>query len=380
MAGVVNLTSNAAISTDTGTLALNGGVSEGSHTLTVKGPGTTVIGAITGTSGGLTVNAASGLVDLTGSNTYGGTTTITNGTLELGNGGSGGSLSTSSTIVNNGNLTINRSNAVVQGTDFTATATSGNGSFTQAGTGTTTLSSANTYHGGTTVSSGGLIVGSNGTNGSATGSGALTLAAGTTLGGAGQINASSFALGGAGTNASVIVEKNGPTRHSQLTLTGTGANTITNTQLNFNISAVTAGQGNELSVGSSGIAFSNSTLALNVAGTGIISAYTPYVLIAGTGGNGTVAGSQYTGLTINNETIDGQNFAVITGGLNLTLAPSLANSWYGTNSFLFLNTSGGVDDIEVDVVPEPGTWAMILGGMAVLIFIQRRRVKNNRLG
>jgi autotransporter-associated beta strand protein len=69
LAGVVNLTSNAAISTDSGTLNLSGGVSEGAHTLTVKGAGETAIGAITGSTGGLTVNATGGLVDLTGSNT-----------------------------------------------------------------------------------------------------------------------------------------------------------------------------------------------------------------------------------------------------------------------------------------------------------------------
>ena len=65
-------------------------------------------------------------------------------------------------------------------------------------------------------------------------------------------------------------------------------------------------------------------------------------------------------------------------GGNLTLALSSgAASYYGANSYLFLyqnsTTNGGVDDIEVMVVPEPSTYAMILGGLAVLVFWQRRK-------
>jgi hypothetical protein len=30
---------------------------------------------------------------------------------------------------------------------------------------------------------------------------------------------------------------------------------------------------------------------------------------------------------------------------------------------------------DLEVVPEPGTWAMMLGGLALLVFIQRRRSK-----
>jgi len=209
----------------------------------------------------------------------------------------------------------------------------------------------------------------NNASGSATGSGALSVAAGATLGGTGFINSSSFNIGGTGSRANVIVG-NGADTTSGMTLTGSGANSIANTTLSFNISAVTVGQANTLSVGTSAIAFSgSSTLALNVSGMGVIPAYSPYVLIAGTGTN------QYTGLGLTSEVIDGQTFEVITG-LNLTFAPSLANTWYANNSFLFLNTAGGVDDIEVDVVPEPGTWAMMLGGLAALVFWQRRGKKS----
>jgi fibronectin-binding autotransporter adhesin len=87
-------------------------------------------------------------------NTYTGRTVISTGILQLGNGSTTGSLSTSSTILNNGTLTINRSNAVAQGTDFSAAPIVGTGAFIQAGAGTTTLNAANAFSGTTTVSSG----------------------------------------------------------------------------------------------------------------------------------------------------------------------------------------------------------------------------------
>jgi autotransporter-associated beta strand protein len=97
-----------------------------------------------------------GLVTLTNANTYTGATTISAGTLQLGAGGTTGSLDTTGAIVlaNSGNLTINRSNAVTQGTDFSGAAITGTGSFTQAGTGTTTLNALNTYSGPTTITAG----------------------------------------------------------------------------------------------------------------------------------------------------------------------------------------------------------------------------------
>jgi fibronectin-binding autotransporter adhesin len=241
---------------------------------------------------------------------------------------------------------------------------SGSRSLTVNGPGTTVLSGSNNYSGGTTVVSGQLLA--NNAGGSATGSGALVVNAGAALGGTGAIHASSFAIGGTGSPTTVTVG-NGTDTTSGLTLTGSGSNTITNTQLNFNISAATAGQGNTLSVGTSTITFGSTTLALNVTGTGIIPSYTPYVLIAGSGSN------QYGGLATNIEVINGTSYDVITGGLSLSFAPALANSWYAGHSFLYIDTTNGVDDIDVSVVPEPGTWALMLGGLAALLFWQRRK-------
>jgi autotransporter-associated beta strand protein len=108
------------------------------------------------TNGALTKTGA-GTLALSGANTYAGATLISAGNLQLGNGGTTGALSPSSTITNNGTLTFNRSNAMVQGTDFAA-GISGTGNVTQSGTGTTTLSGTNSYGGATTVNAGTLEV------------------------------------------------------------------------------------------------------------------------------------------------------------------------------------------------------------------------------
>jgi fibronectin-binding autotransporter adhesin len=98
----------------------------------------------------------SGTLILTAANTYSGLTFIsTSGALQIGNGGSTGSLGSGDVANNNGLLIFNRSD------DLTVSnVISGTGSLTQAGTGTTTLISTNTYTGTTTVSAGRLVLSS----------------------------------------------------------------------------------------------------------------------------------------------------------------------------------------------------------------------------
>nr|WP_269670611.1 autotransporter outer membrane beta-barrel domain-containing protein [Stenotrophomonas sp. SY1] len=90
---------------------------------------------------------------LTGSNSYTGGTTISGGTLQLGNGGTSGSVL--GDVTNNGALNFNRSDSTV----FLG-AISGSGSVRHIGSGTTTLVGANSYAGGTTFNDGVLQVSS----------------------------------------------------------------------------------------------------------------------------------------------------------------------------------------------------------------------------
>jgi autotransporter-associated beta strand protein len=117
----------------------------------------TVANAIYGA--GNVTKLGAGTLTITGQNSYTGNTTVSAGTLQIGAGGTSGSLA--SNIINNAQLTFNRSDAVTY-----AAAISGAGELTQAGSGTLILSGANTYTGTTTVSAGTLQIGAGGTSGS----------------------------------------------------------------------------------------------------------------------------------------------------------------------------------------------------------------------
>lgn len=192
-AGAVTLTAATRINSDLGTLTLPSTAAiSGSYPLTVGGDSNTKIESVIGTGSGTLTKDGAGVLTLTGSNTYTGGTTITAGTLQLGDGGTTGKLSTTSTIINDGILKLDRSNGIVQGTDFKG-GISGTGSVTitggTGGTGITTLDGGNTYQGGTTVSGGTLNL-THTTSGSATGTGLVTIASGATLTGTGVIGGS----------------------------------------------------------------------------------------------------------------------------------------------------------------------------------------------
>ncbi|MEO7101227.1 MAG: autotransporter-associated beta strand repeat-containing protein [Luteolibacter sp.] len=128
------------------------------------------------TSGfGEIIKNGAGTQIFTGASTRIGITTINAGTLQVGNAGLTGSLGSGS-ITNNTSLVFNRTNGVAQGTDFGSI--DGTGSVTQAGTGTVTLFSGNSYSGGTNINSGTVIVG--GTD--VLGAGPVTVAGGTLSG------------------------------------------------------------------------------------------------------------------------------------------------------------------------------------------------------
>lgn len=137
----------------------------------------TYSGVISGT-GGMT-RSGGGSTVLLGDNSYSGATLIDSGSeLELGDGGTSGSLSTVTNITDNGLLTINRAdNVALNG------AISGSGSFLQTGAGITRLGGSNSWSGATDVAGGTLLI--NGNQSAATG--ITNVASLATLGGNGVI-------------------------------------------------------------------------------------------------------------------------------------------------------------------------------------------------
>ncbi len=182
---VVNVTGGNGYALSFGNISLAGGATSGSFLLNPTTANLTVGSAssagaavktliLGGTSTGNIVSGAiadgSGTVSLikdnastwtlTGASSYTGATTISGGVLQIGNGGTTGSIA-SANVIDNATLAFNRSN-----TGTYAGVISGSGSVSQLGSGTTILSGSNTYTGATTISAGTLQIGAGSTTGS----------------------------------------------------------------------------------------------------------------------------------------------------------------------------------------------------------------------
>ena len=223
----------------------------GNATITVA-PGLTVTeaGLLSG-SGNLSIvqcgftQCSPSTTILTADNTYTGTTNITNGTLQIGNGGVSGSLGTGN-VINSGDLVFN-----VSGTTTVAGSISGTGNLTQAGTGTTVLAANNSYSGNTTISAGTLQVGNGGTTGSLGTASTVTDNANLT-----------FDLSGS-TIVSAVIGGTG-----NLTQAGTGTTILTGNNIYAGTTNITAGTlqvGNNGTSGTlgTGVVTDNSNLTIN---------------------------------------------------------------------------------------------------------------------
>ena len=167
LTGNNNYTGGTTISGDI--LQLGVGGTTGTITGNVANNGTLLInlsdtftlgGVISGT--GSVQQFSVGTTVLTGNNTYTGGTTISKGTLQLGNGGTSGTIT--GNVMNNGTLVFDLSDIYV----FSGVIT-GKGAVQQIGTGTTVLTANNTYSSGTTISAGTLMLGNGGTSGTVAG-------------------------------------------------------------------------------------------------------------------------------------------------------------------------------------------------------------------
>ncbi len=197
-----------------------------------------------------------------------------------------------------------------------------------------------------TVNSGGMVVPGGiqaiGTSSTAA-TGSLTII--------GQVDQNVLAFGSTGTSANVNLTFNlgASNTSSFIALVGTGTNAISFNSTYLNLNDVT-----------------NGNLSLNMVTQGVFDPTHAYLLIQGATGTP----DQYLGLTIAAN-------GLITGGLNINGTGEFAPGAIYGSSQLWYEVVNGTGNIYVEVVPEPSTWAMLFGGLGLLLFIQIRRRRRN---
>lgn len=214
-------TENATVTLDGATLNMNGNSLGGVKTIAfVAQQGTLENLSELNNGGGLT-KTTTGTLILEGTNIYTGGTTISAGSVQIGTGGSTGTIG-SGTIDNSSVVKVNRA-----GTLTLDNLIQGTGSLEQNGAGTTVLTGTNTYSGGTIVNAGTLEVSNSFTlpTDSGTGTGGVTVSIGGKLSGSGSI-AGSTILG----TGSILAPGTSNTDTSNQKLVFTAANTAVEVQ------------------------------------------------------------------------------------------------------------------------------------------------------
>ena len=280
----------------TGSGTVNNNATTGAATLTVNGIGTFSGSIADGGAATTALTIAGGAETLTGSNGYSGPTTITAGTLQVGNGGTAGTLG-SGTITDNGTLAYDYSNSI---------------NFTKVIGGSGTLSLTST--GGAITQGVAITVGSVVAN-AATG---ITLnGPGNTFSSFSATNSSSGAISVTDTSASLSVSgitQSGTTAGSNVTVNQTGALTISGAI------STTATANGVISLMSSGPLTANAGVS------------------AGGSGNLTLTGGSSSGNS-DGVNIDG---AIIESGTGAVLLQSSGGGITGSNNYGVVIQAGGV--------------------------------------
>jgi autotransporter-associated beta strand protein len=315
-----------------------------------------------GINTGTLVKNGAGVVIITNSNSYNGSTTINAGTLQFGDGTTDGALTGTSGVTNNAELVYN-----LVGTSNATYAISGNGTLAKSGVGTLVLSGNNSYTGGTTINAGTIQAGSNAALGAATGA----LAFGASSNGKLQVNGKSLTVGSLNGDSTATIEnsnatagtltvgstgtdsyagllQNGSAGNLALTKTGTGTLVLTGANTNTYTGTTTVNTGTlqynapaAMSTGSAITIASGATLAL---ASDSNATFTP-ASVTGPAGNYTISVNQLTGAGAN-KTLTLANFSGSTSGvstLNVTSTSGdtllLSSAYNGSPNFSFGNPS-----------------------------------------
>ena len=225
------------------------------------------------------------------------------------------------------------------------------GGFTKTGDGTLVLTGANSHVGGTTVSAGTLLA--NNTSGSGTGAGNVVVNGSGTFGGTGSID------------GSITVEAGGTLAPgASIESLSSGSVSLTDASASFSAEVDAQGPAADLLSVTGSVSLGGSTLKLSAA-------------------NLTAIGSgQMTFLILANDGVDAINgsFGAM-AGLGAGYAATVNYAFTGTDA---LGRIGDGNDLAVTVsqslapVPEPGTWALMAGGLLGLLGLVQRQRRRGR--
>ena len=301
-------------------------------------------GTISTTAGAqpLAVTISSGNLTLTGTNTYVGPTTIAGGSgLQIGNGGTTGSLSSTTTITNNGVLTYNLSST----TTTIPNNITGTGQIVQAGSGALVLS-GNVSFGGLAINSGSIQFGTGGAT-AVSGTGAIT-----NNGAIITDSSSSITLGSAISGTGTVTQSgSGTLALTNNTRTFTGGVTIANGTVR-----VTGNNAGQSALGTGNVTVNAGATLVGTSGDsfGFNGGFTSPGTIIINGGTVTDVGTANYRLTLPN--------LVFTGG---TLTSVTGNNGDSNGTYSFQGPQGNGQTVQESVTTNAASTTAVISALSI---------------